>query len=192
YIVQGHRFNIYQQVGCYPALYNSVPMYLLSLLPPPLLGLASGVYGVLALRAFLRRRAAFAQFLSAHSSASSGLTQGRYLRLCALALTSTLLLLPLALFAIALNATATPISPYRSLADTHFMFSRVEGVPALFWRGDKRVELGVEFTRWAGVGCAFVLFGFFGAAVEARRNYGLAWAAVAALFWRAVGRLGVR
>ncbi|KAJ7453729.1 fungal pheromone STE3G-protein-coupled receptor, partial [Mycena latifolia] len=192
YIVQGHRFNIYQQVGCYLALYNSVPMYLLSLLPPPLLGLASGVYGVLALRAFLRRRAAFAQFLSAHSSASSGLTQGRYLRLCALALTSTLLLLPLAIFAIALNATAMPISPYRSLADTHFMFSRVEGVPALFWRGDKRVELGVEFTRWAGVGCAFVFFGFFGAAVEARRNYGLAWAAVAALFWRVAGRLGVR
>ncbi|KAJ7661852.1 GPCR fungal pheromone mating factor, partial [Mycena rosella] len=65
YIVQGHRFNIYEQIGCYPALYNSLPMYLLSAMWLPLLGLVAAVYGVLALRAFLRRRAAYAQLLSA-------------------------------------------------------------------------------------------------------------------------------
>ncbi|KAJ7642964.1 fungal pheromone STE3G-protein-coupled receptor, partial [Mycena polygramma] len=181
YIVQGHRFNIYEQIGCYPALYNSIPMYFISTMWPPLIGCVSAIYGVLSLRAFTKRRAAFAQFLapassSPHSSASAlpGLTASRYLRLMALSFTAILLTTPLGIFAIWLNLTATPVGPWRSLSDTHFMFSRVEEVPAFFWRGVRLVEVGIEFTRWTAPLTALVFFGFFGFAIEARKHYSIA------------------
>ncbi|KAJ7637861.1 pheromone A receptor-domain-containing protein [Mycena rosella] len=91
YIVQGHRFNIYEQIGCYPALYNSLPMYLLSAMWLPLLGLVAAVYGILALRAFLCRCTAYTQLLSA----SPGLPAPHYLHLIVLTLASTLPTLPL-------------------------------------------------------------------------------------------------
>ncbi|KAJ6463101.1 pheromone A receptor-domain-containing protein [Mycena vulgaris] len=159
YIVQGPRFNIYQQIGCYPALYNS----------PPLLGLISAVYGILALRAFLRRRAAFAQFLSSHSTSSSGgPTPSRYLRLMALALTAALLTTPLRVFAIYLNLTATPSG-----------------------RGP-RLVVALEFSRRASPACALIFFAFFGFAVEARRHYALFFGVVASAFWSGAARLGVQ
>ncbi|KAJ6468598.1 putative fungal pheromone GPCR, STE3-type [Mycena vulgaris] len=193
YIVQGHRFNIYQQIGCYPALYNSIPMYFISMMWPPLLGLISAVYGILALRAFMRRRAAFAQFLSSHSTSSSGgLTPSRYLRLMALALTAALLTTPLGVFAIYLNLTAAPLGPWRSLADTHFMFSRVEQIPAILWRGSPQLVLALEFSRWASPACALIFFAFFGFAVEARRHYALFFGVVTSAFWSGAARLGVR
>ncbi|KAJ6468583.1 pheromone A receptor-domain-containing protein [Mycena vulgaris] len=198
YIVQDHRFILYEQIGCYPALYNSIPMYFLSMIWPPLLGLASATYVAFALRAFLRRRTAFAQFLAPLSSPSSsshspnGLTPSRYLRLMALALTAALLTTPLGLFAIYLNLTATPLSPWRSLSDTHFMFSHVEQIPAILWRGTPKLVLALELSRWGGPACALIFFAFFGFAVEARRHYALFGAAVVAAFWRGAARVGVQ
>ncbi|KAJ7655531.1 pheromone A receptor-domain-containing protein [Mycena rosella] len=148
----------------YPALYNSLPMYLIWTMLPPLLGLLL--------------------------SASPVLTASRYLRLIALALASTLLTAPLGALAIYLNLTASPVGPWRSLSDTHFMFGRVEKFPAILWRGNHLLGIALELKRWASPACALIFFGFFGFAVEARRNYGLLLAALAALFWRSAGRFG--
>ncbi|KAJ7490981.1 GPCR fungal pheromone mating factor, partial [Mycena latifolia] len=60
YIVQGHRFEIFQDIGCYPALYNSLPRYFISSMWPVPIGLVAAWYCVLSLRAFALRRAAFA------------------------------------------------------------------------------------------------------------------------------------
>ncbi|KAJ7076813.1 GPCR fungal pheromone mating factor, partial [Mycena epipterygia] len=86
YIVQGYHFNVFEDIGCYPDLYNSLPTYFISSMWPLLIGLISAVYCVLYLRAFSARRASFAQFPSAHAA----LTPARYLRLSALALTDFL------------------------------------------------------------------------------------------------------
>ncbi|KAJ6481580.1 GPCR fungal pheromone mating factor, partial [Mycena vitilis] len=110
----------------FPALYNTLPTYFLSSLWPLLIGLVSAYYCVLSL-AFAAHRAAFASLLSGHSA----LTPSRYLCLSALALTDLLLTAPLAAFTIALNATATPIVPWLSWADTHFDFARVAQIPRL-------------------------------------------------------------
>ncbi|KAJ7088321.1 GPCR fungal pheromone mating factor, partial [Mycena epipterygia] len=65
YIVKGHCFNVFEDIGCYPDLYNSLPTYFISSMWPLLIGLISAVYCVLSLCAFAARRASFAQFLSA-------------------------------------------------------------------------------------------------------------------------------
>ncbi|KAJ7086817.1 STE3-like pheromone receptor, partial [Mycena belliarum] len=44
YIVQGHRFDIFQDIGCYPAFFNSLPTYFISSMWPVIIGLVSGVY----------------------------------------------------------------------------------------------------------------------------------------------------
>ncbi|KAF7296742.1 Pheromone receptor [Mycena indigotica] len=190
YIVQGHRFNLYEQIGCSPALVNTIPMYFINLIWPPLVGCVSACYGILSLRAFIRQRASFAQFLS--PSGASGLTTSRYLRLMALSGMDILLTTPLGIVAIYLNLTATPVVPWVSLADTHFMFSRVLQVPAIFWRNDPLLARAIEFTRWVAPATALVFFVFFGFAAEARKNYGVAFGAIVRWFWRLLACCGIQ
>ncbi|KJA26520.1 hypothetical protein HYPSUDRAFT_36232 [Hypholoma sublateritium FD-334 SS-4] len=167
YVVQGHRFNIFEDIGCYPAIYNTLPAYFLSSMWPIVIGLISSVYCVLSLRAFAARRLQFSQLLSANAS----LTVSRYFRLMALAMTDVLFTVPLAVFTIWLDATATPIGPWISWADTHFNYSRVEQIPSILWRQNRLLSVCIEFTRWTTPFCAIVFFAYFGFAEEAKKNY---------------------
>nr|AVI69656.1 pheromone receptor [Cyclocybe aegerita] len=171
YVVQGHRFNLLEDIGCYPALYNTLLTFFISSMWPLLLGLVSAVYCVLSLRSFSKRRAEFGQFISSNTT----LTLSRYFRLMALAMTEICATTPLAIFMIWLNATATPIGPWRSWEDTHFAYSRVEQIPAVFWRSNRLLVIAIEFSRWVTPVCSLIFFAFFGFAYEARRQYRLAW-----------------
>ena len=122
---------------------------------------------VLTLISFLRRQAQFSQFLSTNSS----LTASRYFRLMALACTEILCTTPLAILSIVVNATAAPVAPWVSWEETHYDFSRVGQVPAVMWRGNHLIVLGLSLSKWSSVFCAFVFFLFFGLAAEARRHY---------------------
>ncbi|KAF8055252.1 pheromone receptor Rcb2 B44 [Lyophyllum atratum] len=180
YVVQGHRFDIFEGIGCYPAIFNTLPAYLLSGMWPILIGLVSAVYCILSLRSFARRRVEFGQFLASNKS----LTVSRYFRLMALAMTEIIFTTPLAAFTMWLNATATPIAPWLGWEDAHFNFSRVEQIPALIWRSSNRPTVAaMELSRWVTPLCALVFFGFFGFADEAKRNY-------RAAFWRIMKPFG--
>jgi Pheromone A receptor len=78
---------------------------------------------------------------------------------------------PVAIFSIVLNATATEIGPWRSWENTHFDYSRVEQFPAVLWRSNRLLVVGMELTRWLAPACAIIFFLFFGFAEEARKNY---------------------
>ena len=41
YIVQGHRFDILEDVGCYPVVYNTLPAYFIYFMWPVVLGVIS-------------------------------------------------------------------------------------------------------------------------------------------------------
>lgn len=43
-VVQGHRFDILENIGCYPVIYNTIPAYFLVFMWPVLLGCVSFVY----------------------------------------------------------------------------------------------------------------------------------------------------
>ncbi|KAH7911855.1 pheromone A receptor-domain-containing protein [Hygrophoropsis aurantiaca] len=180
YVVQGHRFDIYEDVGCYPFIYNTIVAFFLSDSWPIIIGLISAGYCGLSLRAFYTRRAQFNQFLASNTS----LNASRYFRLMALAMTEILCTIPLAAFMIWLNTAAQPVEPWISWADTHGDFSRVGQYPSLLWTRDYLLVVAMQLTRWFVVICAFVFFGFFGFAAEARKNYRAAFWAVAKLFGR--------
>ncbi len=176
--MQGHRFNIYENIGCYPALYNTLLTYFLGLMWPIIIGLISATYAALSLRAFARRRLEFSQFLQTNRS----LTVNHYFRLMALALTEMIFTTPLAIFIIVLNTKAAPIEPWRSWDDTHLNYGRMELFPALIWRQAPLVVVAFETMRWVNPVCSFIFFGFFGFADEARKNYRAAYWRVAGLF----------
>lgn len=127
----------------------------------------SDVTVVLTLISFIRRQAQFSQFLSTNSS----LTASRYFRLMALACTEIVCTTPLAVFSIIINAAASPVVPWISWEETHYDFDRVGEVPAILWRSNHLIVVGLTLTKWSTVICAFIFFIFFGFAAEARRHY---------------------
>jgi pheromone a factor receptor len=110
---------------------------------------------------------------------NKNLSSSRYFRLMGLAGIEMLCTIPLGIYVIYLNATAQPVFPWISWADTHSDFSRVEQIASVFWRMDNPTVLSLELSRWLLVVCAFIFFAFFGFADEARKNYRLAYVSVA-------------
>lgn len=175
YIVQGHRFNIFEEIGCYPATYNTPPAYALVFTWPLIIGCISAYYCVRTIMELAQRRAQFMEFLCANKNLNSS----RYFRLMGLAGIEVLCTLPLGAYVIYLNATAEDIYPWISWADTHSDFSHVDQIASYFWRQSNPLTLSLELTRWLVVICALVFFAFFGFADEARKNYRLAYVSVA-------------
>ncbi|KAJ7475460.1 GPCR fungal pheromone mating factor, partial [Mycena galericulata] len=182
YVVQGHRYNIMEDVGCYPTTYNTPLAYPLSYLWPNIIGLVSACYCILTLREFNRRRAQFALLLSA-SSSSSPLSLSRYFRFMALATVELVFNTPISAYGLYLTITHDQIQPWVSFANTHFEFSIIDVFPSLVWRADPATVVTIELSRWAVVFCVFVFFAFFGFAADARKDYVQA-------FWALVVRVG--
>ncbi|KAG6843884.1 hypothetical protein H0H87_012024, partial [Tephrocybe sp. NHM501043] len=100
----------------------------------------------------------------------------------ALATSDIMFTTPLGIYMLWLNATTTEIGPWRSWADTHFDYSRIEQYPGIIWRMDHRMVVTMEFSRWVAPACALLFFAFFGFADEARRHYRSAFWAMAKPF----------
>ncbi|KAI0270658.1 putative fungal pheromone GPCR, STE3-type [Gloeopeniophorella convolvens] len=166
YVVQGHRFNIFEDIGCFPATVNTALAYVLVYMWPLLLGLISAVYGILSIRAFWIRQAEMKEFLAN----SSTMTTGRYFRLIALSMTEMSLTTPLSVFVIIFNASGE-IQPWISWSNIHFDFSRVELISASLWQPDHGLAASLIITRWLVPLSAFVFFVFFGFGDEALKNY---------------------
>ncbi|KAL1704013.1 mating pheromone receptor Bbr2 [Schizophyllum commune] len=166
-VVQPHRYDILEDVGCYAALYNTLPAYFLVLMWPLVLGTISFVFSALCLRAFYIRRLQFAQILAHNTS----LNTSRYMRLMSLAILDMSCTIPLCAVSIYLGNYGVQLAPWISWDDTHYNFGRVGQIPALVWRTDRMYEISVEMTRWLPVACGFLFFGLFGFADEAMRHY---------------------
>ncbi|KAH9837843.1 putative fungal pheromoneG-protein-coupled receptor [Rhodofomes roseus] len=167
YIVQGHRFNIFEVLGCYPDVYNTLPSIFLVYTWPIVIGLVSAVYCVLSLHSLLKRQAQFKQFLSS----GAGLTPSRYYRLMALSMTEILFTTPFGAYEIYSAVTGSSMQPWLGWANTHYNFSRVVQYPAIVWMSNPQLAIPLQLSRWIIVGCAFIFFAFFGFAEEARRRY---------------------
>jgi len=126
----------------------------------------SAVYCILSIKAFNQSRTQIKEILSSNSNLSAS----RYFRLMALAGVEILCTVPLASYDLYLNVKAG-ITPWVSWDNVHFGFSRVDQTASIVWRSDPILNSSLEITRWAIVICAFIFFGFFGFADEAKKNY---------------------
>ena len=101
----------------------------------------------------------------------SNVNKGRYIRLMCLAAAELICTIPFGCYAIYLNAHDGAMRPWKGWEDTHIYFSRVQQIPSILWRSNRRTEISLELTRWLIVFCAFIFFAFFGFAEEAKKNY---------------------
>jgi pheromone a factor receptor len=166
-IVAGHRFNIYEDFGCGAATWNTPLAYVLVWSWPVIIGVISATYGFLTIHAFMKRRKQFKDLV-----VSSGhLTYSRYWRLVALASVDFCFTVPIAVWAIIGNTMLDQVHPWVSWNNTHAGFHRVFQFPRI--RLTPTDIASLEIARWTCVLTAFVFFGFFGFADEAKKNYRL-------------------
>lgn len=188
YIVQGHRFDIFETTGCQAALYISVPAVMLMYFPPLFFSLITLIYAgmllcsyapsysliplfdpVMAIHHFIRRRLTFAALLQ---NSNSALTTNRYLRLIALAVTE--ILWSTVFTAYTLYENVYPgVRPWTNWADVHSNFPRIGLFPA--------ASLPPAFLSsmlllwWVMPASSIIFFVFFGFGEEAMKEYRKLW-----------------
>ncbi|TFK75317.1 STE3-like pheromone receptor [Pluteus cervinus] len=180
YVVQGHRFDIFEDLGCRTFIYNTPLAYPLVFVPPVVLGMISAVFSALTIRAFSLRHAEFKQFMNSNNM----VTFNRYIRLMVLAALDILLTVPFTAYIVYSNLTQGKVAPWISWEDTHSGFSRIDHFPAALWKKNPAAHVSLELSRWGVVISALLFFALFGFADEAMKNYRKAYGHVAS-------RLGV-
>ncbi|KDQ53872.1 hypothetical protein JAAARDRAFT_136314 [Jaapia argillacea MUCL 33604] len=166
YIVQGHRFDIFEDIGCFPFVYLTPPSFPLVYVWPLVLCLVSAGYGVATIHSFVRLQINLDKILGKDTS----LSRSRYYRLMALASMGFLFGLPLSSYSLYLNSISH-VEPYVSWASTHLNYDRADQIPSLFWKSNHIMAMSLELSRWSPVACALLFFAFFGLAGEALKNY---------------------
>ncbi|KIJ11136.1 hypothetical protein PAXINDRAFT_171927 [Paxillus involutus ATCC 200175] len=167
YVVQGHRFNIIEQIGCYPATYDTAPALIVVNMWPVAIGLISAVLAVFTFRAAYYQKALLDEYLRT----SCDISANCYWRLMALCATEICCTVPCGVAAIVLSTMHGQVQPYISWSNVHADFSRVWQYPTVVWQSSPTMAAGVELTRWLYILCALVSFGFFGLGEEARESY---------------------
>jgi pheromone a factor receptor len=167
YIVnQGHRFDVYEELGCMSALYVTWPAIFMALTWPLAIGCGSAIYTILIINTFMRRRSQFNRMIESNPS----LDMSRYWRLMALASMDIVFTIPLALYFIAIDAS-NGIRPWVSWANVHFDFGQINQWPSIQWRTSSYSVAAFEVERWSYILCAVTFFAFFGLNSQARANY---------------------
>ncbi|KIR91887.1 hypothetical protein I304_04049 [Cryptococcus deuterogattii CBS 10090] len=153
------------------ALHNptfmSVPGLIIRFIIPMVVAVTSLIFAALALRWFLIRRLQFRTILA---SSDSKLSIGRYIRLIALAVTDSTVVLVVIVYAAvnALSDSSLPMRPYRDWAYVHQDFSQISQYPEeLFASSWPAVVMNV----YAPIMYSILFFTFFGFGEEAVSEY---------------------
>ena len=186
YVVQGHRFDLFEEVGCWPVTVNTVAAYFLVFMWPAVIGMITMVYAgwstklrslitvvifnqsVLTFRQALIHRRKLKTMLQS----SPNITTRHYCHLMAVCTVEIAFTTPLGVYSIALTYATSQMVPYISWEFIHENFSRVEQFPTIVLQSSPSTVLTLEFSRWSYVLCAFILFVFFGWGRDAREGYG--------------------
>ncbi|KAH7887405.1 STE3-domain-containing protein [Phlebopus sp. FC_14] len=169
YIVQTNRFDIYEQIGCYPAAADSLPTFLLLDVWPILLGFISSVYAGLTIRMISKRKSRSRMTIVLRSN--ENISKAQYWRLMVLCIIQLMCTIPIDSYVVSMSAAGDQVLPY-SWDSVHGNFSQVNQIPVEEWQSSAYGSALLETNRWLYVICAFVFFGFFGLGKEARMTYG--------------------
>ncbi|CAE6460482.1 unnamed protein product [Rhizoctonia solani] len=180
-VVQGHRYDIIENIGCYPTTYATLLAVPMVYIWPILLASTSFIYSSLTVTELVNRRR---QFSSVLSSSRSGLNASQYFRLMALAATDVLFSLPLSVFVLITNLRMRQ-NPWISWEDTHQNFGRINFFPWASIGIRPSFFVLLQIVRWSPPALGVVFFLYFGIAGEATVEY-RRW------FWAIAGLFGVK
>ncbi|EGO03559.1 hypothetical protein SERLA73DRAFT_175068 [Serpula lacrymans var. lacrymans S7.3] len=167
YVVQIRRFIIFEEIGCYFALYNTPLSYPVLLMWPLLLSLVLAIYVGATIRALMQRRERYRELM---------LHDKHFGRLLALTITTFICTFPQSLWSIVGDATENPVNPWPGWNAMHADISRVLKVPAAVWQAEDSLSVfELQAMRWSYIVYSIIVFAFFGFTIEAKKNYRAAW-----------------
>ncbi|KAB5588131.1 Pheromone B alpha 3 receptor [Ceratobasidium theobromae] len=181
YVVQGRRYSILEDIGCWPTTYNTLLAIPLIMLWPILISVCSLLYCSLSIRAFLQTRQQFNQVLN---NSRTGINMSRYFRLMALSSTEMVFSLPFALYLL-INNLQNKQYPWISWNDTHYMFSQPVKFPAIVLKTFPTSYRVLLVNLWVLPGGGFIFFIYFGLGGEAASAY-------KEIFYKLVAPFGIR
>ncbi|KAI0255229.1 pheromone A receptor-domain-containing protein [Lactifluus subvellereus] len=176
-IVEGHRFDIFEEIGCIPHTKNVIPTLPLVLIWAPIMSIVNALYSCLIIRLFWKNSRQLKGMLGSNKNHN----QNRYIRLIALSSTQVFFALPISLYVTCFTGLVSGFRPWISWADTHSNYSHIDQYPSLIWRSRPDVQVALELSRWLIVVSAFLFFAFFGFAEEALKHYRLAYTSASSL-----------
>lgn len=186
FIVQGHRFDIFEDVGCYPAIVNTSLTYLLVTLWPIFIGLASLVFTLMNLSYTQRHRHSLDSWMEC--TPFTLLTSSLYIRLVVLGLIAFGLSSMTSVRELVSQITGNSVA-WPGWAVVHADFGRVDQIPRGLWAARGTYSgFGVELRRWVSVWCALAAFLVLGTTREAGERY----KAFGKMILRVIGGKGVR
>ena len=169
FIVQGHRFNILEDVGCYPAIVNTSLTYFLVTLWPIFIGIASLIFTAMNLHYTQCRRHALDSWMEC--TTSSLLTTSLYIRLVMLGFIALGLSFMASVRDMVSQITGRSVA-WPGWDIVHADFGRVDQIPRTVWVGrGNYFGFGVELKRWVPVVCALAAFFVLGTTREAGERY---------------------
>jgi hypothetical protein len=156
-------------MGCWIATYNTPIAFPLFYLWPPVLSLITVVYGMLAFRAFLKRRNSMVQdFLN---SDASGLSADRYFRIMCFAAAEIVTGFPLTLYMTISHTVNDTILPWKSWANTHSNWNRFDRIPAIIIESNDNARTTMGVYLWLFPYLCLLFFVFFGVGPEQLNQY---------------------
>ena len=193
YIVQGHRYDVIQYIGCLPTTYMSIPGIFIVYIPPLLLSLGSSVYAGtcfrrpfaaptsdilsgIALYHFVRMRRTLSSILQA---ASTSMSANQYKRLMAMSVSLMIWSTILTTFFVWANILRG-VRPWVSWEYVHFGWYRVRLWPWVLM--DPLSRALALMTYWAVPLSTLISFIFLGFGEDALKGYKKIGSAIASKF----------
>jgi Pheromone A receptor len=183
YIVQGHRFDIVEDIGCLANTYISIPGILIIWVPPMIIVTLTIVASCkqrcdssrsnpyltalsdMALHNFFQRRITFSKHLR---DVNSALTTSRYVRLMLMSLVQIIWGLIVAACNVGFSLR-NGLRPWTGFADVHWDFSRIAVYPFFVMT---RYEMIFTLALWWAVPIsALLFFAFFSFGEDAMKDY---------------------
>ncbi|EJU00450.1 STE-3-like pheromone receptor [Dacryopinax primogenitus] len=165
YIVQGHRYDIYEYIGCQPTYYDTWAALFIINIPPLVFCFGTFVYAGLAFFYFLQRRRDFELL----TKMSPDMNANRYIRLMTVATAEMIWGTPWYLFVLVSQFTDYAFQPWVSWDYVHSNWYRVGQYPlSLLTPEERNIHLALW---WVTPVSGFLFFVFFGFSDQAMRDY---------------------
>jgi len=193
YIVQGHRYDIIQYIGCLPTTYVSIPGIIIVYLPPLLLSIGGSVYAGtyfqrpfavpisdissgIALYHFVLMRRTLSNILQV---ASSSMSANQYKRLMAMSVALMVWSTILTTFFVWANVLRG-VRPWVSWEYVHYGWYRVRAYPWMLVNPLSRTLALMAY--WAAPVSTLISFAFLGFGEDAMKGYRKVGNAIASVF----------
>ncbi|KAG8802599.1 a-factor receptor [Serendipita sp. 399] len=167
YIVQGHRYDVVEDLGPTPTTYLTPVAFTLYFMWDPILCIIAIIFSILTYINVIRHRKEVANMFVSSKRHNAG----QYYRLLAITLVLTLIHLPLVLRVLIGNAVDYEVYPWISWEDTHSNYMRIQYISRIILGTIPGAVSGLSLAYWAVALCGYIYFALYGTGSESLAQY---------------------